>query len=64
MNIVIMGKDGKMNVIGNSHDLPVPRIGERVWVGYYPAPKVLDVAYLYSEKKIVVYVDGLILSEE
>ena len=39
------------------HNIPIPRIGERVNMGYNPAPKVINVLYDFKNKQIFIALD-------
>lgn len=64
MKIFAVGiTDKKSKYIGDSNTIPVPRIGERIFVGYNPPPTITDVVYILHEDMIIIVVDGLVLDE-
>lgn len=63
MKIVLVSKlDKKMKTLGNSDTHPIPRVGETVWAGYTPSPKVVEIGYVYEDDTVMVIVDGFVLS--
>jgi hypothetical protein len=62
MDIYIVQSDGQREkYFGNTKNgIPVPRIGERIFLGYTPAPIVKKVVY-YLNDKVYVSIDGLFL---
>ncbi len=42
---------------------PVPRVGERINLGYLPVPQVDSVVYDYENKIVYVHIDSPFLKE-
>jgi len=62
MKIYVSDSGGdNMKYLGNTKDAcPVPRIGEKVFVGYSPSPNVTSVGYDYDQDMVIVVVDGFV----
>lgn len=63
MKIYVSDDRANMKYLGDTKDLPVPRIGEQVFCGYSPSPKVKSVGYDYEQNTVIVVVDGFVLNK-
>lgn len=61
MQIFIVDSQKNNVYFGDSKDFPIPRIGEKVYMGYNPASIVTDV--IYTKSDIYVCIDGFILNK-
>ena len=61
MYVYISDLNGKTMYIGLSDDTPIPRIGESIFLGYNPFPKVLNVLYDYKNTLITIFIEGFIV---
>lgn len=57
MQIRITDLRENVHIYGDTPELPIPRIGERIYCEYSPAPKVTDVLYFFPDT-IVIKIDG------
>lgn len=42
----------------------IPRIGERIFLGYTPAPKITDVIYAFDENIVTIVLDAFFTKGE
>ena len=61
MEIILIDKVSKRKTLGSSKNIPIPREGEKINLGYEPYAKVIEIVYDYYQEKIFVIVDGFIL---
>ncbi len=62
MKILIADSTKKTKLIGETPEMVIPRIGEKIWLGYNPPPVITDIVYILEENSVYVCIDGFVLS--
>ena len=62
MKILIADSRKNTKYYGETESTPIPRIGEKVYIGYNPPPVVTDVIYIKDpDNSVYVCVDGFVM---
>lgn len=56
MKIIIVDKNKESKVMGDTENLPVPRINEQVKWHHYPYPIVKSIMYDYEDNAVIVVI--------